>query len=82
MHPLVMEACVLPGQLRLRCPVGIGGAILFKSSLLCTLYFSQGITAAHCLAHYSAGKKKVLLRLRASLGKGYETRGTESISSQ
>ena len=42
------------------------GALCFQSSLLHTLYSSQGISAAHCLANYSAGNKKVLLRFQTS----------------
>ena len=59
---VVVGTCVFPrhaaagAELLLLAYVG---ALFFKSSLLHTLHSSQGITAAHCLANYSAGKKKV-----------------------
>lgn len=64
MFALVMEACVVPRHAATEAGLPcwpVGEPYFFKSSLLCALYCSQGITAAHCLANYGAGKKKVLL---------------------
>lgn len=62
---LVVGTCVLPQRAAAEAEwllLAYVGALCFQSSLLHTLYSSQGVSAAHCLANYSAGKKKVLLR--------------------